>query len=181
MNLSDEINAIKKEVAIRKNKSKKILAIVLLCNSGLQFWIIFLCHLIDLHAFDPFFYFFGITFGVIAMYYLIITKISIDEDSINTWFLSLPGDDRNVKDVDKEIIERWNKPREKIWLKTYQIINKGDKKILSFIHNDTNYNLPLHHIKYDVGEKRIEFYVSDNDYTSNICKGTWFDIDVYNV
>lgn len=122
---------------------------------------------------------FFITIGTIIGWF--IPKIRLDENSINKWFKSLPSESLNVKKVDELIVDNWVKPREKVLLKKYEIINKGDKKLISFIHNNTNYNIPLNHIKYDEGEKRIEFYVSDNYYTVNIYRGAWFDIHVYNV
>lgn len=184
MKLIDKVNEMKKEVAIKTNYAQKLE--IILGNIQIILLLLFL-FLINKFIIKQFGLMgeISVCVGSLVIIGTIIgwfaSKIRLDEDSINKWFESLPSESINVKEVDELILDNWDKPREQVLLKRYEITNKGDEKLISFIHNDTNYNIPLNHIKYDEGEKRIEFYVSDNDYTVNLYKGAWFDIHVYNV
>lgn len=174
MNLTEEIKAMVKKEAIHLNAFGLVTTLILICIS-----ICFI--LLFASSSDIVFMIFAIMIALLAIKAFFKNKISLDDEHLKEWHMSLSKDDSLVKKIDNLIFEKWEGERSNINLKEYVVMNKKGRCYLSFTYQDETITLPLNEVKYDEGEKRIEFYISDKDWSVNLKKGTKFAFQIFNV
>lgn len=185
MDIPKEIKDMIKEEAIKINKTVNINSLILLFFATVSCIYAIFSKPMDTNTEMSVLFLFiasAIFFiGSIRTYFS--GKIPLGEASLNKWYWSLPSSSLVVKNVDSLVKEKEEKEQDKksIHLKEYKIRTKNGKRLLLFVTDGKEMSIPLDEVEYDEGEKRIEFHVSDRDWTVNIQKGTWFNVKIYNV
>lgn len=174
MIIPNEVKGMVKEEAIKINRTGIIILISLLLFSFVTYTTCFI-----LKADFPLF---GLGILILFSFFSYFRiRIPLGEASLNKWYWSLPNSSLVVKNVDSLVKEKEKKEKEVLPLNEYKIKDKSGKRHLLLVKDGKEMSFPLNEVEYDEGEKRIEFHVSDRDWTVNIQKGTWFNVKIYNV
>lgn len=178
MDIPNEVKGMVKEEAIKINKTTKVFSIILFIIAIFTsvMAIYFKELIVPIYGLSSIFFIHSI-----STYFF--SKISLKDDALNKWYWSLPSDSLVVKNVDSLVKEKGKKEHDKesIHLKEYKILTEDGNRLLLFVRDGTEMSFPLNEVEYDEGEKRIEFHVSDRDWTVSIQKDTWFNVKIYNV
>lgn len=182
MNLSEEINGVLKKSAIVeniKNFSESLLGMLfatlftVFMGYNLKESVIGLTISFGIGAFLLF----------VSARYFYSTLIKLDAESLNKWFMSLPPHSFSYlnREVESLVIKRYQGEKNIVQLNEYEIVKEGVIPYLTFVLNEETICIPIFKVKYDNGEKRVEFYVLDRDWSINMRKGNRIGFQLYNI
>lgn len=177
MNLAEKINNKIKNYALRRNKVTLITSIAVMLFSVSCIFLFpkeTVPQTIILNVY-------GLVFLLISIWFYLSAHVNLDEESLNKWFMSLPNSFSLIKEVESIINESWKSERRTFNLNEYEIVDTGKERYLTFFCDKEKVSLLISKIKYDNGKKRVEFSISDKDWTINIKKGSWVGVQIYNV
>lgn len=182
MNLQEEINGI-----IKKSAKVENIIILLKSLSGILFAILFTVFMGNNLKESVIGY--TISFGIGAFLLFLSVRhyysalIKLDAESLNKWFMSLPPHSFSYlnREVEALVKKRYKGEKNSVQLNEYEIVKEGVIPYLTFVLNEEAFCIPISKVKYDNGEKRVEFYVLDRDWSINMRKGNRIGFQLYNI